>query len=126
MKIIHLGLIFGVYQAAAQVPNAPQSAVPLPAPPIAIRSNSIISPRPAPPSDIRPSAIISPYPAATGAPGEASPSTRTSPRATTQPRPNSIINPSPASTNLAVTNVTGAGQGFTVINPASKPTNAVP
>src|SRR5213075_1744436 len=109
MKIIHLGLIFGVYQAAAQVPNAPQSAVPLPAPPIAIRSNS----------------IISPSPAATGAAGDASPSTRTSPRATTQPRPNSIINPSPASTNLAVTNVTGAGQGFTVINPASKPTNAV-
>jgi general secretion pathway protein D len=97
---------FGIFSASAQVPNAPQSAVPLPPPaPIAIRSNAFAAP-----------------PATTGAGGvgDTSPSTRTAPRTITPPRSNSIVNASPASTNIA-----GAGQ-FTVINPAAKPTNAAP
>src|SRR5437879_2124391 len=104
MKTINLCLFFAVFEAAAQVPNAPQSAVPLPPQPIAVRTN--FSPSPT---------------GTTGTVGDSSPTTRTTPRITTQPRANSIINPSPASTNVVVTNVPG---GFTVINPSR--TNAPP
>jgi len=87
-----LGL--GISSVSAQVPNAPQSAVPLP-------------PRPATPIPIQPNpAAARPLTGGSTSGGEISRST--SPRITTQPRTNSIVNPSPASTNLA---------GFTVIAP---------
>lgn len=93
---------FGLSSAFAQVPNAPQSAVPLPAPatPIPIRSNTLARP-------------LYSAPGTTGA--GAGDLSRTSPRATAPPRADSIVNPSPASTNAP---------GFTVINPSPKPTNA--
>src|SRR5436190_15842956 len=100
---------FGILPAAAQVPNAPQSAVQLPPPATAVPS-----------IPVRTNSIIRPLTGAAGtttggAAGDSSPTTRTSPRVTTQPRTNSIVNPSPASTNIP-----GVGS-FTVITPTATP-----
>jgi len=84
---------FGVFSAGAQVPNAPQAAVPLPAP-FQIRTN--------------PLAIT---------PGGADLTTRTLPRQLPPPRSNSIVNTtsSSISTNVAGTRLPGT---VTVANPA--------